>query len=217
MGTARWRIHPYELRRPYPTGGGAACLTQPLCTSWICLVTALQDLHKPDANRLRRNLSGIINFAKFREEKLAPYTDMQEAAEHLLEETAQLEEQQLQLVGSWLHLLLDSVLLAELRLQCTKLRVPARFACRQHLRKQAAWHKLDGKGSLLQCCWQAVGLQPGTPWQRCASHLASVPGRIAVCACSKQSCNDCARSGRHSSRWGSALPACAACVSCCTP
>ena len=62
----------------------------------------LQDLHKPDANRLRRNLSGIINFAKFREEKLAPYTDMQEAAEHLLEETAQLEEQQLQLVGGWL-------------------------------------------------------------------------------------------------------------------
>lgn len=80
------------------------------------MVCLLQDLHKPDANRLRRNLSGIINFAKFREEKLAPYTDMQEAAEHLLEETAQLEEQQLQLVGSWLNLPLEAVLLAELHL-----------------------------------------------------------------------------------------------------
>ncbi|KAA6429433.1 MAG: kinetochore Nuf2, partial [Trebouxia sp. A1-2] len=51
-----------------------------------------QDLYKPDSNRLRRNLSGIINFAKFREEKLVPYTDMQESVEHLLEETAELEE-----------------------------------------------------------------------------------------------------------------------------
>ena len=89
---------------------------QPLCTSWICFVPLLQDLHKPDATRLRRNLSGIINFAKFREEKLAPYTDMQEAAEHLLEETAQLEEQQMQLVGGWLDLLLEAVLLAGLHL-----------------------------------------------------------------------------------------------------
>lgn len=52
----------------------------------------LQDLYKPDSNRLRRNLSGIINFAKFREEKLVPYTDMQESVEHLLEDTAELEE-----------------------------------------------------------------------------------------------------------------------------
>ncbi|KAL0042016.1 hypothetical protein WJX77_000793 [Trebouxia sp. C0004] len=51
-----------------------------------------QDLYKPDSNRLRRNLSGVINFAKFREEKLVPYTDMQESVEHLLEETAELEE-----------------------------------------------------------------------------------------------------------------------------
>ena len=57
-----------------------------------------QDLYKPDSNRLRRNLSGIINFAKFREEKLVPYTDMQESVEHLLEETAGLEELNMRLV-----------------------------------------------------------------------------------------------------------------------
>lgn len=59
---------------------------------------AAQDLYKPDSNRLRRNLSGIINFAKFREEKLVPYTDMQESVEHLLEDTADLEERNLKLV-----------------------------------------------------------------------------------------------------------------------
>ena len=60
----------------------------------------MQDLYKPDSNRLRRNLSGIINFAKFREEKLVPYTDMQECVEHLLEDTADLEELNLKLVCS---------------------------------------------------------------------------------------------------------------------
>ena len=59
---------------------------------------AVQDLYKPDSNRLRRNLSGIINFAKFREEKLVPYTDLQESVEHLLEDTAELEELNLRLV-----------------------------------------------------------------------------------------------------------------------
>ena len=59
----------------------------------------LQDLYKPDSNRLRRNLSGIINFAKFREEKLVPYTDMQESVEHLLEETAELENFNMRLVS----------------------------------------------------------------------------------------------------------------------
>lgn len=60
----------------------------------------MQDLYKPDSNRLRRNLSGIINFAKFREEKLVPYTDMQESVEHLLEDTGNLEELNLKLVCS---------------------------------------------------------------------------------------------------------------------
>ena len=60
----------------------------------------LQDLYKPDSTRLRRNLSGIINFAKFREEKLVPYTDMQESVEHLLEDTAEFEELNMRLVSS---------------------------------------------------------------------------------------------------------------------
>ena len=53
---------------------------------------------KPEPARLRRNLSAIINFAKFREEKLAPYAEMQEATETLLDETVRLEEANQQLV-----------------------------------------------------------------------------------------------------------------------
>lgn len=34
---------------------------------------ALQDIHKPEPARLRRHLSALINFAKFREEKLVAY------------------------------------------------------------------------------------------------------------------------------------------------
>lgn len=53
---------------------------------------AVQDLCKPDPARLRRNLSAIINFAKFREEKLVPYTELQEEVDALLDHTQQLED-----------------------------------------------------------------------------------------------------------------------------
>ena len=59
----------------------------------------VQDICKPEPLRLRRNLSAIINFAKFREEKLVPYTEMQEQTISLLEETDQLEESNRELVG----------------------------------------------------------------------------------------------------------------------
>jgi hypothetical protein len=36
-----------------------------------------QDVYKPEAARLRRHLSAMVNFAKFREEKLTAYGDMQ--------------------------------------------------------------------------------------------------------------------------------------------
>ena len=38
----------------------------------------VKDLYKPEATRLRRNLSAIINFAKFREEKLSLFTELQD-------------------------------------------------------------------------------------------------------------------------------------------
>lgn len=45
---------------------------------------SLRDLYKPEPQRLRRNLSAVINFAKFREEKLIAYTELQEHFENLL-------------------------------------------------------------------------------------------------------------------------------------
>ena len=52
----------------------------------------MQDICKPDSIRLRRHLSAVINFAKFREEKLAPYIEMQEQTISLQEETQLLED-----------------------------------------------------------------------------------------------------------------------------
>jgi len=36
-----------------------------------------QDVFKPEAVKLRRNLSAIINFAKFREEKALAFQELQ--------------------------------------------------------------------------------------------------------------------------------------------
>ena len=58
----------------------------------------LQDICKPESARLRRNLSAIINFAKFREEKLAPYAEAQEEGDALADETAVLEDANARLV-----------------------------------------------------------------------------------------------------------------------
>ena len=64
----------------------------------LCCPHTEQDICKPDPARLRRNLSAIINFAKFREEKLAPYAEAQEEADALLDEAARLEDQNARLV-----------------------------------------------------------------------------------------------------------------------
>ncbi|KAK9864138.1 hypothetical protein WJX84_002045 [Apatococcus fuscideae] len=47
--------------------------------------TLREDLWKPEGPRLRRILSGIINFAKFREEKLGPYLELQEQLEAIFD------------------------------------------------------------------------------------------------------------------------------------
>ena len=52
---------------------------------------SMRDLYKPDPLRLRRNLSAIINFAKFREEKLIAYTELQESFDKLLTEKETME------------------------------------------------------------------------------------------------------------------------------
>lgn len=50
--------------------------------------THLQDIYKPDSARLRRHLSAVINFAKFREEKLVAYTEMQGRIDELAAQAA---------------------------------------------------------------------------------------------------------------------------------
>lgn len=64
------------------------------------LLNLLQDIYKPETARLRRHLSAIINFAKFREEKLVAYTEMQQRIDQLLEERRALEDEHQQRVRS---------------------------------------------------------------------------------------------------------------------
>ena len=53
---------------------------------------------KPDTARLRRNMSALVNLAKFREEKLADYVEGQRAAEELQQRIWELDDQKKSLV-----------------------------------------------------------------------------------------------------------------------
>lgn len=53
----------------------------------------LKDLYKPEAQIVKRNLSAVINFAKYREEKLLAYTELQEEYEGLVTASHRLEEE----------------------------------------------------------------------------------------------------------------------------
>jgi kinetochore protein Nuf2 len=55
---------------------------------------SMKDLHKPDVVRLKKHLSAIINFAKFREEKLLAYTELQEKHEELIDSRDALKREQ---------------------------------------------------------------------------------------------------------------------------
>eukprot|EP00884_Botryococcus_braunii_P004542 jgi/Botrbrau1/14089/Bobra.182_3s0035.1 len=57
----------------------------------------MQDVCKPDPARLRKHLSAIVNFTKFREEKLIPYAEAQERMEAELDISEQLTKRQQQL------------------------------------------------------------------------------------------------------------------------
>lgn len=52
----------------------------------------LPDLSKPDGKRFCRNLSAIINFAKFREERVAIYTDLSEETDVLIQDKAKVQK-----------------------------------------------------------------------------------------------------------------------------
>jgi len=51
------------------------------------------DFVRPTSERFKRNLSAIINFAKFREERMITYAEMAAASDALLEKKAQIDEE----------------------------------------------------------------------------------------------------------------------------
>lgn len=61
---------------------------------------SLKDVFKPEASRVQRMLSAIINFAKFREEKVADYDELIDASDSLASRREELEATQSRLVRS---------------------------------------------------------------------------------------------------------------------
>jgi Nuf2 family len=58
----------------------------------------VQDLTRPEEHRLRRQLSALVNFARFRETKLEVYLTWQQETDALLEQQAALSEANAKLV-----------------------------------------------------------------------------------------------------------------------
>lgn len=51
------------------------------------------DIVKPDPSRFKRNMSAVINFAKFREERLQNFTELSNKTEVLIEEREKIEDE----------------------------------------------------------------------------------------------------------------------------
>lgn len=49
----------------------------------------VQDVCKPEAPRLKRHLSAIVNFTRYREDKLASYIDAQDQLAAVVDEAAE--------------------------------------------------------------------------------------------------------------------------------
>lgn len=79
-------IHPDGERiRPQPTSVRCTHSHKLLSTSGITDFT-LNDVNKPDPKRLRRNLSAIINFAKFREDRQPGYVEFTQETDGLAQQ-----------------------------------------------------------------------------------------------------------------------------------
>ena len=62
---------------------------------------------KPESGRLRRNMSALVNLAKFREEKLIDYVEGQKTAEELQQKIWELEDQKKALVRSHFYFIVS--------------------------------------------------------------------------------------------------------------
>lgn len=55
---------------------------------------SFRDLFSPDPKRVRRHLSALINFAKFREERTMAFSDLTNQTEDLMNKKQHAEEEQ---------------------------------------------------------------------------------------------------------------------------
>ena len=70
----------------------------------------MQDISKPEPVRLRRHLSAIVNFTRYREDKLNSYIDSQDQLADVMDEAAQVSAERDEVV-CWPQLLLSKAVL----------------------------------------------------------------------------------------------------------
>eukprot|EP00775_Hariotina_reticulata_P004190 gene4190-4438_t len=75
-----------------PTHDVVGPLFETVLISLTGITRHVTDIYKPESARLRRHLSALVNFAKFREEKLVAYSEMSAELDSLVEEQRQLQE-----------------------------------------------------------------------------------------------------------------------------
>ena len=64
------------------------------------MYAAAQDVCKPEAPRLRRHLSAIVNFTRYREDKLASYIDAQDQLADVVDEATKASADRDELVSA---------------------------------------------------------------------------------------------------------------------
>mmetsp|Transcript_13811 Transcript_13811/g.29931 ORF Transcript_13811/g.29931 Transcript_13811/m.29931 type:complete len:449 (-) Transcript_13811:659-2005(-) len=85
--------YPQELHEESVPMAGFLCACQDLMTKCGIKDFAMYDVMKPEPKRLRRNLSAVINFAKFREERFNHYITFSEETDTLISKKQGLEEE----------------------------------------------------------------------------------------------------------------------------
>ena len=75
---------PPLVRTPPPARPGRRARSHDLMTKCGIKDFTMYDVMKPEPKRLRRNLSAVINFAKFREERFSHYVNFSEQTDQLI-------------------------------------------------------------------------------------------------------------------------------------
>eukprot|EP00516_Mucochytrium_quahogii_P004553 CAMPEP_0203760730 /NCGR_PEP_ID=MMETSP0098-20131031/13963_1 /ASSEMBLY_ACC=CAM_ASM_000208 /TAXON_ID=96639 /ORGANISM=" , Strain NY0313808BC1" /LENGTH=406 /DNA_ID=CAMNT_0050654419 /DNA_START=124 /DNA_END=1341 /DNA_ORIENTATION=+ len=149
--------------------------------------TTIVDITKPDAKRFRRNLSAVINFAKFKEERLINFTDMSNNTENLLDQRASLEETCAATEGKILQIQqqreAESSQVNKLREECRALEAELKQKNKQHAALQHETKQLKAKSNEFKDDIATLRFQKLNISQECErmeSNIVRSPARLKM-------------------------------------